>query len=72
MKDVSYEVTEMSITEYGTVAKNLLTEILPAIKDFARLQEEMKDRDLERQQKIHEMCTQSKLQSQIDSNFASL
>lgn len=58
IKDVSYEVTDLSLTEYGAVFKGIFVEATKAIKDFGALQEEQKQKEFERQQALHEMRMQ--------------
>lgn len=67
IKDISYEVTDMSLTEYGAVLKTLLSEGTSALKDFAKLQEESKQREFEREQMKYEMRMQEiKAQTERD------
>jgi hypothetical protein len=58
IKDVSYEVTDLSLTEYGAVFKGIFVEATKAIKDFGALQEEQRQKQFEREQALHEMRMQ--------------
>lgn len=48
LKDISYEVTDLSLTEYGSVLKGLLTEASGILKDFSKIQSDMKEAEFER------------------------
>lgn len=55
IKDMSYEVTDMSLTEYGSVFKSIFTEGVQAVKEFSALQEKQRQTQFEREQAVHEM-----------------
>lgn len=48
IKEISYEVTDLSLSEYGSVLKSLLTEGLSAVKEINVLQEQSKEADFKR------------------------
>jgi acetylglutamate synthase len=55
LKGLTYEVTDMSLTEYTQLWKMLITEGSNMIKEFARVQEEVAQAQFEREQKKHAM-----------------
>jgi hypothetical protein len=58
IRDVTYEITDLSLTEYGAVIKTVVCEANSMVKDFGKLHEESKQRDFEREQMRHEMRMQ--------------
>ena len=55
LKGFSYEVTDLSLTEYTQLWKMLIVEGSNVIKDLVRMHEEAAQAQFEREQKKHEM-----------------
>lgn len=55
ISDVSYEVTDMSLTEYGSVLKSLMTEVRSFAFELSELNHDNHKKDLEYHERIHEM-----------------
>lgn len=54
LKDVSIEVTDLSLTEYAGVMKTLISEVGSQIKEFGRMQEESSLKAHERREALAE------------------
>lgn len=55
VENITYEVTELSLTEYGSVLKTVAVEVGSLMKEFGKIQQESEDKDLARQERIHAM-----------------
>lgn len=55
LKGLTYEVTDMSLTEYIQLWKMLITEGGNMIKEFGRMQEEIAQAKFEREQKERQL-----------------
>ncbi|PVC75026.1 hypothetical protein C2I27_03830 [Priestia megaterium] len=55
VENITYEVTELSLTEYGSVLKTVAGEVGSLMKEFNKIQQESQDKELERQERIHAM-----------------
>jgi hypothetical protein len=54
VKDITVEVTDLSLTEYATVLKTMIFEVGSQIKEFGKMQEEASSKDFERRQQDEE------------------
>lgn len=55
IEDISFEVEDMSLTEYGSVLKTLIVEGTQAIKDIGKAKEEYEKKSHERQKELIEL-----------------
>lgn len=55
ISDVSYEITDMSLTEYGSVLKSVLGEVRSLALELNEMNQKSHQEDLERHERIHEM-----------------
>lgn len=55
MKDISYEVDDLSLTEYGSVLKGIVAEAGALMKEFHELQQDDSEKSFDREQIRHEM-----------------
>lgn len=52
LEEISFEVTDMSLTEYATVLKTLLTDGAQVIKEIGKEREEYEIKRFEREEKL--------------------
>jgi hypothetical protein len=69
LKDMSYEVTDMSLTEYAGVLKVIFSEAASAMKEFGKMHEESKQCDFQREQTRHETRRQEIKEKVVESRL---
>jgi hypothetical protein len=55
LKEMSYEVTDLSLTEYGSVLKSVLSEGRSLYKEILQYQDDIKCKDFARQEHMHKL-----------------
>jgi hypothetical protein len=70
-KDVSFEVNDLSLTEYGMVLKSLITETSSVVRDFHDMKESAKREELalRHQNTVDEMKLRQSFRANLNKDF---